>query len=226
MALFLVLVGSVGVDLTTKNMAEKSLLLWSSPTNLKMYRGASTPVISFGKQEALSNHDGFFLGFNFTYVRNQGAAWGMLSDLNDRIRVPFFHFVTLIAVLVIFYYLWTTPIQHRLARCAFVLILSGAIGNFSDRVRQGYVIDFLDVHWVIPLPFHLNFNFNLFPQNLDFLNFAIDSSVWAYDFPKFNWADSMITIGVSCLLFDIIFLEPRRRKNTEEVAQDISTSLS
>ena len=212
LALLFILVGSVGVDICTKNLAEKRLLLWSSAQNLKDYRGDSVPVFSVGEKTIGHGHDTFLVGFNFTYVRNQGAAWGMLSDMQDKIRVPFFHIVTLIAVLIIFYYLWMTPLNHRLARLAFVLILSGAIGNFTDRIRLGYVIDFLDVHWVIPLPFSLNFNIDFFPKFLSFLNISVNTNTWAYDFPKFNWADSMITIGVSLLIIDMLFLEPKRKQ--------------
>jgi signal peptidase II len=66
------------------------------------------------------------------------------------------------------------------------LILSGAIGNFLDRVRFGYVIDWIDVRW------------NLLG--------------WRYDFPNFNFADSCITVGVSFLLVDMLILEGLRSR--------------
>ena len=119
--------------------------------------------------------------------------------------------MTLIAVLMIFLYLKTTPLSHRLARFSFILILSGAIGNFLDRVQQGYVIDFIDTRWVIPFPFHLKFDIDFFPEFLSFLNMNIDAAYWAYNFPNFNWADSSITVGVSFLLWDMLVLEGRRR---------------
>lgn len=219
-ALFFLLVGSVGLDITTKNMAEEKLLLWSSPDNLREYRGDSIPIFSLGQFNPIHKSESFFLGFSLTYVRNQGAAWGMLSNLQDNFRIPFFHLVTLIAVLIIFYYLWTTPFHHRLARFAFVLILSGAIGNFTDRIRLGYVIDFLDFHWTVPFPFSVKFNVDFFPKFLDFLNVSVNSSAWSYDFPKFNWADSMITIGVSCLIIDMLILETlrKRKESTQQTA--------
>jgi signal peptidase II len=205
-------------------MAEKKLLLWSNPENLREYRGDSIPITSIGEMNSIFQKEKFYLGFSLTYVRNQGAAWGMLSDLEDKIRIPFFNIVTILAVLIIFYYLWVTPFHHRLARLGFILILSGAIGNFSDRLRLGYVIDFLDVHWVIPLPVHLNFQIGFFPKFLDFLNISVNTSVWAYDFPKFNWADSMITVGVIFLIFDMIFLEALRRKNESTVLTNVHAS--
>ena len=198
-------------------MAQKDLLLWSSPKSLKEYRGASIPIFVLGEK----NHtqDKFFLGFNLTYVRNQGAAWGMLSEWDDRIRVPFFHCVTLFAVIIILYYLWSTPFNHRLARFALVLILSGAIGNFADRLRFGYVVDFLDFRWVLPLPFRLNFK-------IDFLNLAFDTAAWTYEFPKFNWADSMITTGVGLLLFDMLILDPFRRRRGEQQSSLLHESIA
>jgi signal peptidase II len=55
---------------------------------------------------------------------------------------------------------------------ALALILGGAIGNVIDRVRLGYVVDFIHAHWGS-----------------------------AY-FPAFNIADSAITIGAALLIFD------------------------
>ena len=39
------------------------------------------------------------------------------------------------------------PPAHWLARLGLALILGGAAGNLIDRVRQGYVVDFVDVYW-------------------------------------------------------------------------------
>jgi signal peptidase II len=125
------------------------------------------------------------LGFN--YVRNLGAAWGALSNLPDNVRVPFFYVVTIVAVFIIGLYIKTTPVEHRLTIFALGLILSGAVGNFIDRLRVGYVIDWIDVRW------------NLMG--------------WRYDFPNFNVADSAITVGVLFLLFDMLVLESLRRRS-------------
>ncbi|MEN9835542.1 MAG: hypothetical protein RL011_1735, partial [Pseudomonadota bacterium] len=89
---------------------------------------------------------------------------------------------------IILLYLRSTPVHHRLAIFSLSLILSGAIGNFLDRVRFGYVIDWIDVRW-----------------NL---------AGWRYDFPNFNFADSCITVGVSLLLIDMLFFERMREQET------------
>jgi len=83
--------------------------------------------------------------FNITYVRNKGAAFGILSD--SAIRIPFFLAITVLAVIAILWYLRQLGEQERLQAFSLRLILAGALGNLIDRIRLGEVIDFLDVHW-------------------------------------------------------------------------------
>ena len=98
----------------------------------------------------------FFLAFSFNYVRNQGQRGGFY--LIGMMPIEFlFYLVTLVVVCIIFMYLKTTPLSHRLARFTLALILSGALGNFADRIVRGYVVDFLDFRWV-SLPFHVKIN--------------------------------------------------------------------
>ncbi|NRA45518.1 MAG: signal peptidase II [Oligoflexales bacterium] len=211
-AMIVMIIGSVGLDQVTKYVAESNLMVWENPENLKEYRGRRSPVMDIGELSADQNDPSFFLAFSFNYVRNQGAAWGFLSDWDDAYRIPFFYLVTLVAVCIIFMYLKTTPLSHRLARFTLALILSGALGNFADRIVRGYVVDFLDFRWVFPLPFHVKINIDFFPDFLGFLNMNIDSIAWAYNFPNFNWADSAITVGVILLIYDMIVLEYLRKK--------------
>ena len=83
--------------------------------------------------------------FNITYVRNKGAAFGILSD--SAIRIPFFIGITLVALVGILWYLSKLTATQKLLNLALSLIFAGALGNLIDRVRFGEVIDFLDVHW-------------------------------------------------------------------------------
>jgi signal peptidase II len=83
--------------------------------------------------------------FHLTYIRNQGAAFGILS--NSTLRVPFFITVAIIALLAILWYLRQLRADQHLAAFALALIFSGALGNLIDRIRLGEVIDFLDVFW-------------------------------------------------------------------------------
>lgn len=83
--------------------------------------------------------------FNITYVRNKGAAFGILSD--SAIRIPFFITVSLVAAIGILWYLKRLEPGQRGQYSALSLIFAGALGNLVDRIRLGEVIDFLDVHW-------------------------------------------------------------------------------
>lgn len=77
--------------------------------------------------------------FQLTYVENPGAAFGMLA--NQR----FFFIVITIAVLGIFFYLYTQLANKKsLAAVALALSISGAVGNFIDRLFRGTVTDLFD----------------------------------------------------------------------------------
>lgn len=83
--------------------------------------------------------------FHFTYVRNKGAAFGILAD--NAIRIPFFITVSIVAILGILWYIKRIRNDQWLALISLSLIFSGAFGNLIDRIRLGEVIDFLDVFW-------------------------------------------------------------------------------
>lgn len=108
--------------------------------------------------------------FDLTYVRNTGAAFGLLNNAPAYFRDPFFLIVPVIAMTVILAILWKLPKGDHWMATALCLVFSGAIGNLIDRLRFGYVVDFLDVHY----------------KEL-------------YHWPAFNVADSCIVVGVGIL---------------------------
>ncbi|HJV33812.1 signal peptidase II [Geomonas sp.] len=83
--------------------------------------------------------------FNITYLRNKGAAFGILA--NSSFRLPFFILVSLVAVCVIVAVIRKLREDQKFAAVSLSLIFSGALGNLIDRIRMGEVIDFLDAHW-------------------------------------------------------------------------------
>ncbi|NRA63521.1 MAG: signal peptidase II [Pseudobacteriovorax sp.] len=172
--LCLVFFGSVGLDQVSKQHAQNTLLKWESPDNIKKFRSSSYDVFHIGDERKI---DGFF-SLRFNYQRNTGAAFSMLADWDDRYRIPFFYAVTVIAVIFISFYLKTLPLNYNLTRLGLVLMLSGAIGNFLDRVNIGYVIDFLDTEWRI---------------------FG-----WYVDFAVFNIADVAINLGIIFFILEAI----------------------
>jgi signal peptidase II len=110
--------------------------------------------------------------FHLTYVRNPGAAFGLLARQHPDFRRLFFPVVTGVAVLVLLFYFSRIPSQRFLTLWGVGLIVGGAVGNGLDRLWLGQVIDFLDFYWQ------------------------------TYHWPAFNVADSAICIGVGLLLLD------------------------
>ncbi len=104
------------------------------------------------------------------YVENPGAAWGLFQGMSDGIRNAFFIVVSLAAVAFILVYYRRLREEQRYSQVAFGLLLSGAVGNFIDRLARQYVVDFID--WY--------------------------AGRWHW--PTFNLADSMIVVGVLMLV--------------------------
>ena len=77
--------------------------------------------------------------FGFTYVTNTGVAFGLFKEAGT-----FFIFIAVIVITVIVYYLRRLPKDQGLVRLALGLQLGGAFGNLLDRLRLGYVVDFID----------------------------------------------------------------------------------
>jgi signal peptidase II len=111
---------------------------------------------------------------DLTYVRNTGVAFGLLNDSS----LPFKGLITtslaFVALGGIALYARQLQASERLARFGLMLILGGAIGNIIDRLRLGYVIDFVDAYWR-------------------------DWHFWA-----FNVADAAITVGAVFVFLDLL----------------------
>ena len=76
---------------------------------------------------------------HFTYAKNEGAAFGMLS--NHRWVFMLFSVIAIVALLV---YLFYFRPKSRFVKITLAMIIGGGIGNMIDRCWLGYVIDFID----------------------------------------------------------------------------------
>jgi len=125
-----------------------------------------------------------FPWLNVTLAHNYGAAFSFLSDAGGWQR---WFFVTLASAvsLVLLVWLLRLPRKEWVTGLSLSLVLGGAVGNLVDRIRLGYVVDFVDVH------------------------------VGGWHYPAFNVADSAITCGVILLLADALLLSRRRQRRTE-----------
>lgn len=136
----------VGIDQITKNIAGSSLI------------GNNKNII-----------DGFFY---FELVHNRGAAFGILAD--SRI---FFCVITILFGLILLFINIKIPAEklYRPLRTTITILFSGAVGNLIDRIKNGYVVDFI----------------------------AFDFG--RYSFPRFNVADIYVCTAALLLFVLIIF---------------------
>ncbi len=86
----------------------------------------------------------------FTYVENDGAAFGMLDD-----QRWIFMVISTVAIVGLLIYLWKFAPDSPWVRCGLALIIGGGIGNMIDRVRLGYVVDFIDFYTIWDFVFNL-----------------------------------------------------------------------
>jgi signal peptidase II len=108
---------------------------------------------------------------DFTLLHNTGAAFSLLAGAGGWQRWFFIGLAVVVSALLLLW-IWRTPRGEKWLPFALALILGGALGNVIDRIRFGYVVDFIHVHW------------------------------GASYFPAFNIADSAITIGAGLLILD------------------------
>jgi signal peptidase II len=130
-----------------------------------------------------------FLEFEFTAIlpvlditrmQNVGAAFSFLASASGWQRWVFIGLAVVVSIGITIWLLKLPRGTHALLAAGLALVLGGALGNVIDRIRLGYVIDFIHFHW--------------------------DR---AY-FPAFNVADSAITVGAACLLLDALFEANRK----------------
>jgi signal peptidase II len=80
-----------------------------------------------------------------THVTNTGAAFGLFQGSGTVLTV-----VALVGVVLLLLYYRSFGLRHPLLRVSLALQLGGALGNLTDRLRQGYVTDFIDLRvWPI-----------------------------------------------------------------------------
>jgi signal peptidase II len=142
------------IDQTTKAWASRSL--------------------RFGGDQAVI---GGFL--NFAYAENPGVAFSMLDQQGSAGRWGL-SVVACVAAALVLYFFWRTPRNDDRILGALALLLAGIAGNVTDRLRLGYVIDFVDVQF----------------------------GNWHY--PTFNVADSAICLGAGLLLIDMFLSKKQK----------------
>lgn len=109
---------------------------------------------------------------NFSYAQNTGVAFSMFNEGGDTGKFGLSAVAIVAAILVLFYF-WRIPRTNDRLLGSLALLLAGIVGNVTDRLRLGFVIDFIDVQF----------------------------GNWHY--PTFNVADTAIVIGAGLLIIDM-----------------------
>jgi signal peptidase II len=152
------------------------LLLTAVVISLDLYTKqlASDALVLYRPQEVFS-------WLNMTLAHNYGAAFSFLSSAGGWQRWFFIVLASAVS-LVLLVWLIRLPRREWMTGLGLALILGGAIGNLVDRIRLGYVVDFIDFH------------------------------IGGWHYPAFNVADSAITCGVILLLLDVWLVSLRSKK--------------
>ena len=170
---------SLASDIITKLWAEKKLEGYPGYVNV------------------LDNH------LMFVLAKNKGGAWGLLQGQSENVRRPFFLLVSVAAIaFIVTLYRRLQPKQHAL-KWGLPLVLGGALGNVFDRIRYGYVIDFIDYRadWIKKLN--------------DLIQKKYPGHIVTDHWPTFNVADVAICVGVALMAIDML---TSRRGTTKKPA--------
>ncbi|MBV9242226.1 MAG: signal peptidase II, partial [Acidobacteria bacterium] len=138
----------------------------------------ATRYLRFGEKSVIS---GFL---TFAYAKNPGVAFSMFDQQGDSGRWGL-SIVAFVAAVLVMYFFWRTPRSDDRILGALALLLAGISGNLCDRLRLGFVIDWIDVQF----------------------------GGWHY--PTFNIADCCICIGAGLLLLDIVFSKKKKRADDQ-----------
>tara|TARA_A100001015_G_scaffold304989_1_gene397013 strand:+ start:1679 stop:2170 length:492 start_codon:yes stop_codon:yes gene_type:complete len=155
-----------------KSSARSSVQVWYLITLIILFLDQISKTIIvknffYGESQAVSTF------FNMVRVHNPGAAFSFLSDAGGWQRWALSALAILVSIMII---IWISRLTNEkwLEGLSLSMILGGALGNLWDRLTLGYVVDFLDFHWM------------------------------SWHFPAFNLADSAISLGALILILDSI----------------------
>ncbi|MGI8468615.1 MAG: signal peptidase II [Pyrinomonadaceae bacterium] len=147
----------------------------------------ATRVLRFyGDREIIPN----FL--NFAYAQNTGVAFSLFDDHGDTGRFGL-SIVAIVAGILVLFYFWRVSGTHDRLLGALALLLAGIAGNVTDRLRLGFVVDFIDVQF----------------------------GSWHY--PTFNIADAAICVGAGLLILDMILSGRKKKSKDRSQKTEVGS---
>lgn len=165
----------VGLDQGTKIWAQNNLTATRTIYEKKTIDGElkSVPVEKFVPAQSVVVIPN---AFSLTYAENPAAAFSLTHSIPQNIRRPFLIGVSSLAMIVMLAWYMRMRRPDGLLMTAFAVIVGGAIGNFIDRIRLAYVIDFIDMYAGFIDP------------------------TWRH-WPTYNIADSCIVVGAGLVIY-------------------------
>ena len=130
---------------------------------------------------------------DLVYAENRGIAFGQLQE-GGAFGRWFFVMLATAAAFAVLYYFFRTPRNDDRILGACALLLAGILGNLTDRVRFGFVIDFILLH------------------------------AGQYHWPTFNVADASISVGALLLAYDLIFRSRKTKEESLRNQQTASSA--
>ncbi len=121
---------------------------------------------------------------DFIFAQNPGGAWSFLRGLPDTLRRPFFLVVSAAAIVFIISIYRRIGDDQRAMKWGLPLALGGAMGNLVDRMRYGWVVDFVDIY--------------------------ITRGGREHHWPTFNVADIAIVVGVGLMAIDMLWVRGKK----------------
>lgn len=126
---------------------------------------------------------------DFIFAQNPGGAWSFLRGLPDTLRRPFFLVVSAAAIVFIVSIYRRIGDDQRAMKWGLPLALGGAMGNLVDRMRYGWVVDFVDIY--------------------------ISRGGREHHWPTFNVADIAIVVGVGLMAIDMLWIRGRKPRSPD-----------
>lgn len=124
---------------------------------------------------------------SLAYAQNTGVAFSMLDDYGDPGRWGL-SAVAILAGSLVLYFFWKTPRSDDRVLGSLALLLAGIAGNVTDRLRLGFVVDYIDVQF----------------------------GTWHY--PTFNVADMAIVAGAGLMIIDLFLSKRKQEADSRPVA--------
>lgn len=205
---------------TSKLIPETILGPRPSPTFLaivSIVSLASDVVTKLWAEKKLEGYPGYVNVIDnhlmFVLAKNKGGAWGLLQGQSENVRRPFFLLVSVAAIaFIVTLYRRLQPRQHAL-KWGLPLVLGGALGNVFDRIRYGFVIDFIDYRseWIKKLN--------------ELIQKKYPAHIVTDHWPTFNVADIAICVGVALMAVDML-TSRRGKKPTPKADVPIEPTIT